>query len=229
MSAAENAPFSGKAIVVRLDDASVRADASTFVDDLQVLVEAQVHPIVVAPNPAAAREVVRTINRSANTAVSLSGSDAAMLPQTPNGIARVHTGILNTLISAGYVPVVEPTAFTVFARDDARVVADDVASAIAAAVEAVRAIFFHRCGGVADPQTERLIEELTPAEALELAADARVASDLRAAIRAAALGVRGGVGAAQIVDGRVPHAAIVELLTARHVGTRVTGSVRFEA
>ncbi len=226
---AANEPFSGKTLVVRIDDASVRADGSTFVDDLRVLLEAHVRPIVVAPGPAAARDLVRIANRSANIAVGLSGSDAAMLPHAPGGIGRVQTGILETLLSAGYVPVVEPTAFTVFADDDALVIADDVASAIATAVEAVRAIFFHHCGGVADPETEKLIDELTPAEALALAADARVAADLRAAIRAAAIGVRGGVGEAQIVDGRVPHAAIVELLTARHVGTRVTGSVRFAA
>ena len=228
MIAANGASFSGKSLVVRLDEDSVAADG-TFIDDLQVLIEAQVRPIVVAPTPAAARDIVRTINRSTNTAVALSGSDAAMLPHAPSGIGKVQTGILHTLLSAGYVPVVEPTAFTVFSRDDANVVADDVAMAIATAVEAVRAIFFHRCGGVADPETAKMIDELTPAEALAIAADPRVALDLRAAIRAAALGVRGGVAAAQIVDGRVPHAAIVELLTARHVGTQVTGSIHFAA
>lgn len=217
--------FSGKALVVRFDDASVRGDASTFVDDLQVLTDAQVRPILVAPDPAAAREIVRTINRSANVAVALSGSDAAMLPQAPGGIGRVQTGILSTLLDAGYIPVIEPTAFSVFAAGDAVLVADDVAGAIAAAVDAFRAIFFHAKGGVADPATQALIDELTPAEALRLASDPRVPEDLRAAIRAAAIGVRNGIPAAQIVDGRVPHATIIELLTARHVGTQVTGGI----
>jgi acetylglutamate kinase len=44
-------------------------------------------------------------------------------------------------------------------------------------------------------------------------------------VRAPALGLRGGVGAAQICDGRVAHATIVEFLTARHMGTQVAGSV----
>jgi len=226
---AQNAPFAGKTLILRVDDASVRADASTFPDDLHVLIEAQVQPIVVAPNPSAARDIVRTLNRSANVAVSLSGADGAMLPHAPNGIGRVQTGILRTLLAAGYVPVVEPTAFTVFAEDDAPVIADDVAAALATATEAVRAIFFHSAGGVADPETAQLIDELTPAEALTIAGDPRVPEDLRAAIRAAAAGVRGGVGAAQIVDGCVPHAAIVEFLTARHVGTQVTGGIYLAA
>jgi len=108
-------------------------------------------------------------------------------------------------------------------------VADEVAGALALAMEAVRAIFFHASGGVPDPQTDALIAELTPSEALELAQDARVAEDLRDVIRVAALGIRGGVPVAQILDGRIPHATIVELLTSQHVGTRVTGSVTLAA
>ena len=212
-----------------MDDASVRAEGSTFVDDLAVLTESQVRPILVAPEPDAARDIVRTINRSSNIAVALSGSDAAMLPQGAGGLAKVQTGILETLVTAGYIPVVEPTAFSVFASGDAALIADEVAAAIATAVDAVRAIFFHTAGGVADPRTDALIAELTPSEALLLADDARVPEDLRVAIRAAALGVRGGIPAAQIVDGRVPHATIVELLTAQHVGTQVTGSITLAA
>lgn len=181
--------FSGKAIVVRVDDESVHAAGSTLAEDLQLLCEARVRPIVVAPDGAGARSIVRAINRSANVAVALSGSDAAILPQTPGGV-RVQAGLLQTLTGAGYIPVIEPTAFAVFSPGDAHVAADDVAGAVAAAVDAVRAIFFHAAGGVNDPKTQALIDELTPAEALALADDARVPADLRAAIRAAALGVR---------------------------------------
>jgi acetylglutamate kinase len=221
--------FEGKTLVVRFDDAAVQTDGSTFIDDLQVLADARVRPILVAPDPSAARDLVRIINRSANIAVALSGSDAAMLPQSGNGLGVVQTRILTTLLDAGYIPVIEPTGFAVFARGDAALAADDVASAVAAAVDAIRAIFFHAAGGVADPATQTLIAELTPAEALALAEDPRVAGDLRAAIRAAAVGVRAGVSAAQILDGRVPHATVIELLTARHVGTQVTGGILFAA
>lgn len=217
--------FAGKAFVVRVDEATAFADGTTFFDDLAFLTRQDVHPIVVAPNPKAGRALVRAINRSGNFAVGLSGADAAMLPGTSSGLGTVQTGILQTLTGAGYIPIIEPTAFSVFGSDDRVVEADDVARAIAAATDAVRAIFFHALGGVCDPQTEALITELTPAEALAIAEDGRVPADLRAAIRAAALGVRAGVAAAQIVDGRIAHATVVELLTAHHLGTRVTGSV----
>ncbi|MEO9264247.1 MAG: hypothetical protein ABI282_09140 [Candidatus Baltobacteraceae bacterium] len=215
--------------MVCVDYATAHDANATLVDDLFVLTGAAVRPIVVAPDPASARAIVRAMNRSTNIAVSLSGSDAALIPHTPHGIGRIQRGLLDTLTGAGYVPVVEPTAFAVFSDCDARVAADDVAGAIASACEAARAIFFHRAGGVPDPQTHAVINELTPAEALALADDERIAQDLRVAIRAAALGVRAGIPAAQIVDGRVAHATLVELLTAHHLGTQVIGGLVFAA
>jgi acetylglutamate kinase len=216
--------FNGRTFVVRVDDATARDANATLIDDLRVLAQHQVRPIVVAPDPDAARAIVRAMNRNANVAVALGGSDAALLPQGPGGLGHVQTRILYTLMGAGFIPVVEPTAFAVFG-DDQAVLADDVAAAIGAATEAARAIFFHQAGGVSDPATHELIAELTPAEALELAGDARVEPHLRNAMRAAAFGVRGGIPAAQIVDGRVAHAALVEMLTTKHLGTQVTGGL----
>lgn len=216
--------FDGKTFVVRVDEATASSADSTFVRDLSFLAQNRLHPIVVAPHREAAVQLVRTINRAGNAAVGLSGADAALLPAHGEALGTVQTGILRTLTQAGYIPVVEPTGFDLFA-DAARLNADEVARAIAAATDAVRAMFFHALGGVTDPQTEALIAELTPAEALAIADDERVPADLRAAIRAAAMGVREGVQSAQILDGRVAHATIVELLTSRHLGTRVTSSI----
>lgn len=217
--------FAGKAFVVRVDEATAYAEQTTFVEDLAYLARHDVHPIVIAPSRRASRTLVRIINRSGNMAVGLSGSDAAMLPGTAGGIGNVQTRILETLTFAGYIPVIEPTAFSVFGEDDRSVQADEVARAIAAATDAVRAIFFNALGGVTDPHTASIVTELTPAEALVIAEDSRMPGDLRAAIRAAALGVREGVASAQILDGRIAHATVVEMLTEHHLGTRVTGSL----
>lgn len=217
--------FAGKAFVVRVDEETAFARQTTFFDDLAFLTSRQVHPIVVAPTPRAGRALVRAINRSGNSAVGLCGRDAAMLPAAASGIGNVQTGILQTLTAAGYIPVIEPTTFSAFTPREQVVEADEVAGAVAAATDAVRAIFFHALGGVTDPETASIITELTPAEALAIAGDERVPPDLRTAIRAAARGVRGGVPQANIIDGRIAHATVVELLTAHHLGTRVTGSV----
>ena len=210
--------------MIRLDDATAACDDATICDDLHVLAERGIHPIVVAPGVEAARSLVRKINRSANVAVGLSGSDAALLPLAQGSVGTVHAHILYTLTGAGFIPVIEPTAFNLFDENDASVIADEVAAAVGAACDTARAIFFHHSGGVLDLATHQTIAELTPAEALALADDDRVTSDLRATMRAAAQSVRSGVPAAQIVDGRVAHALVVEILTAHHIGTQVTGA-----
>lgn len=215
----------GRSLVLRLDETTLAADGSTLFSDLAFLRELGVRPVVVAPSPQSAREIVRLMNRTGDTAVGLSGADAGMIPAAAGReVGAVQTRLLDTLLGAGYVPVIEPLALGMFGRDVA-VAPDAVASALAQAIAATRAIFFNDAGGVIDAQTRLLIDELTPAEALALADDSSLGDELRSAIRAAAFGVRGGVGAAQIVDGRIAHAAIVEFLTARHLGTQVAGTV----
>ncbi|BDE07835.1 acetylglutamate kinase [Vulcanimicrobium alpinum] len=214
----------GRTMVIRVDEATLGAEGGTFFSDLVFLGNLGMRPVVVAPTADAARAVVRSMNRSGDAAVGLSGADAGMIPAAAGTIGAVQTKLLTTLLDAGYVPVIEPLAFG-FTGTDVAVAADDVAQALASAVGAARAIFFNDRGGVIDAKTQLLVDQLTPAEALAVADDTTLGEDLRAAVRAAALGVRGGVGAAQICDGRVAHAAIVEFLTARHLGTQVAGTV----
>jgi len=216
--------FLGRTLVLRVDIESI-ADGTTFYEDIAFLAAHHVRPIVVAPDAELARSVVRTMNRSSEMAVGLSGADAGMIPaSSQQTLGSVQIRLLTTLIGAGYVPVIEPTAIGI-AGADIEVAADEVASAIARATTAARAIFFHESGGVIDAMTASLIDELTPAEAFAIAESPGLPDDLRSAIRAAAQGVRGGVGAAQILDGRIAHATIVEFLTARHLGTQVAGTV----
>ncbi|HEV3089739.1 MAG TPA: hypothetical protein VGX96_21240 [Candidatus Elarobacter sp.] len=217
--------LTGRTMVIRVDEATLGAEGATFFSDLVFLGNLGMRPVVVAPSQDAARAVVRAMNRSGDSAVGLSGADAGMIPAgTGESIGNVDTKLLRTLLDAGYVPVVEPLAFG-FTGTDVAVGADEVTQALASAVGAARAIFFDEQGGVIDAKTKLVVDQLTPAEALDIAEDRSLAVTLRTAIRAAALGVRRGVGAAQICDGRVAHAAIVEFLTARHLGTQVAGTV----
>jgi acetylglutamate kinase len=221
--------FTDRTFILRVDATDIGSTEATLASDIAFLTEHQVRPIVVAPNARIAASWVHTLNRNANVAVGLSGSDAALLPATgPTEAAHVgtvQTRLLATLTTAGYVPIIEPTAFGLSGNDVA-VAPDEVACAIASATDAVRIIFFHTAGGVIDPQTRCLLNELTPAETLLLADQVDcIDPSLRMTMRAAALGVRSGVEAAQIIDGRIAHATIIEVLTAQHLGTQVTGSI----
>lgn len=216
--------FAGRTFILRVDTTEIES-TSTLASDIAFLAEHQVRPIVVTPNANIASSWVRTLNRNANVAVGLSGADAALLPATrADQIGTVQTRLLATLTSAGYVPVIEPTAIGLSGNEIA-VEPDRVACAIGSATDAARVIFFHAAGGVVDPQTRAFLSELTPAEALVLAECEALDESLRAAIRAAALSVRAGIQAAQILDGRIAHAAIIELLTTHHLGTQVVGAV----
>jgi acetylglutamate kinase len=216
--------FAGRTFVLRIDRSPID-ERTTLAGDLAFLMQRDVRPIVVAPTTDVARSYVRALNRQTNVAVGLSGADAALLPAGPSdAVGRVQTGILATLTEAGYIPVIEPTAYALHGGD-VEIAADHVAGAIAAATDAARAIFFHVAGGVIDPDSNVLMSELTPAEALAQAEREDLDADLRMMMRAAALVVRAGVGAAQILDGRIAHAAIVEFLTDQHLGTQVAGTV----
>ncbi|MDQ2864924.1 MAG: hypothetical protein M3R51_01730 [Candidatus Eremiobacteraeota bacterium] len=70
--------FAGKTFVVCVDFATVHDSSATLVDDICVLTERSVRPIVVAPDRTAARAIVRAMNRSTNIALSPCGSDAAL-------------------------------------------------------------------------------------------------------------------------------------------------------
>jgi acetylglutamate kinase len=218
--------ISGRTLVLRIDEATLAAsDETTLFSDIAFLGEVGVSPVIVAPSIESARTMVRLMNRTGNTAVGLSGADAGMIPAAAGEtVGTVHTRLLRTLMGERFVPVIEPVALG-FRGDDIAIGPDEIASALGRAIGATRAIFFHGAGGVVDRETQKVIDELTPAEALTLADAPDLDDDLRSAIRAAAFGVRGGVGAAQIVDGRIAHATIVEFLTARHLGTQVAGTV----
>jgi len=90
--------------------------------------------------------------------------------------------------------------------------ADTVAGAVAAAVKARRFLLLTDVPGVLDAD-KRLIPELTAAEARRLIADGTISGGMIPKVETCLEAVEGGVAAAVIVDGRVPHAILLELFT----------------
>src|SRR5579872_7314649 len=158
--------FSGRTIVLRVDETSL--GGTTLVSDIAFLQQRNVRPIVVAPQADLARAFVGAMNRTGDAAVGLRGADAGMIPAAGTLIGSVQTRLLETLTRSGYVPIIEPTAIGL-GGGDVQISADEVARAIGEATEAVRILFFDANGGVIDADTQALVDELTPAEALALA------------------------------------------------------------
>jgi len=220
--------FIGRTVVVRLD-AQV-AQSPTLVEDLLFMRRIGVRPLVVhdARERSAASKLVGLINRVGGDAVGLDGTSASTLVASTDDAGRsvvrtVNAQLMSLLLDRGYIPVFAAEGA---ALSGASVVIDgtEAARVLAAAMHAVRLLLPARTGGV-PAASDGIIDELTAAEALELVSAGTLADDLRRDLIAAALGVRAGVEAAQLLDLSGTHAAIVELLTAHHAGTQIVSNI----
>jgi acetylglutamate kinase len=102
--------------------------------------------------------------------------------------------------------------------------ADEAAMAIAVAMEAEKIVYLTAAPGLLeDPQDEAsLVPRLTSAELRDRIEHESVSAGMIPKLRACADAVDGGVGSAHIIDGRVPHALLIEILTDQGIGTMVT-------
>jgi acetylglutamate kinase len=177
-------------------------------------------------------DIVLRIGRHGQPAVGLSGDDGGLLRcsrrSAPGGedigfvgqIDHVDPGVINH-IARDYIPVVA----SVGADGEGHsynVNADEAAAAIAVALHARTAIFLTDVRGwLRDPaDPDSLIEQATVEQvtsALET-----IDGGMRPKLQACVDAVRGGVGAAQIIDGRVAHSLLLELFTNAGIGTKVT-------
>ena len=177
-------------------------------------------------------DIVLRIGRHGQPAVGLSGDDGWLLRcsrrSAPGGedigfvgqIDHVDPGVINH-IARDYIPVVA----SVGADGDGHsynVNADEAAAAIAVALHARTAIFLTDVRGwLRDPaDPDSLIEQASVEQVTS--ALATVDGGMRPKLQACVDAVRGGVGAAQIIDGRVAHSLLLELFTDAGIGTKVT-------
>ena len=177
------------------------------------------------------RDIVSAVNVHGPLAVGLSGEDANLITAGPRAadlgyvgeVVRVDPTIVQRLLAEGLIPVLA----TIGADTDGQaynINADTVAGVIAEALVAEKLIFLTDIEGLradpADPAT--FIRQATTAALDQLVADGGVVGGMGPKVEACLQAVRGGVGQAHILDGRVPHALLLELFTDRGVGTMVT-------
>jgi len=179
------------------------------------------------------RDLVSTINREAlddPVAVGVSGEDAGLLTVTPKDpsmgfvgdVSHVRASVLERLLDEGLSPVVS----TIGADETGQpynVNADEAARAIAVAMAAEKIVYLTAAPGLledVDDETS-LIPRLTSAEMRERIEHDSVSKGMIPKLRACADAVDAGVATAHIIDGRVPHALLIELLTDEGIGTMV--------
>jgi acetylglutamate kinase len=175
-------------------------------------------------------DIVNRLNRHGQPAVGLSGDDGSMFAVKPvanaehvgnvGEIERVDVDVLNH-IAADYIPVVASVAADVDGNSY-NVNADAAAGKVAAALRAHKAIFLTDVPGWLESSDDpsSLISRATVDEVERALAE--VAGGMRPKLAAIVEAIRGGVGSAQIVDGRRPHSLLLELFTDAGIGTMVT-------
>jgi acetylglutamate kinase len=213
---------------------------SRFVDGLRVTDAETATVAEMVLSGAINKELVSWIDRAGGRAVGISGKDARLvvarkLERTvrdpDSNIERVldlgfvgdpaviNRDILDTLSAAGVIPVVAPIGV----GEDGQtynINADTMAGAIAAAMGAARLFLLTDVAGVLDAD-KRLLTDLTPADIARLRADGTIHGGMIPKLETCVSAVEGGVDAAVVLDGRVPHAMLIEMFTRRGAGTLI--------
>jgi acetylglutamate kinase len=176
------------------------------------------------------RDIVAAINVHGALAVGVSGEDAGLIRATPldpelgfvGDISSVSPELLVRLLAEDLVPVV-----ATIGRDDSgqayNINADTAAGAIATALDAEKLVFLTDIDGIrADMEDpDSLLTQLHAAELEELMVKGSVVGGMVPKARAAVEAVTGGVAQAHILDGRAPHALLLEIFTLSGIGTMV--------
>ncbi len=176
------------------------------------------------------REIVSAINRHGALAVGLSGEDANLITASARqddlgfvgDVDLIDPTLLHRLLAQDLIPVVA-TIGADLAGQAYNINADAVAGAIAGALAAEKLVFLTDIEGLraepADPAS--LLRTVTVDDLDAMVAAGTAAGGMVPKVEACARSVRAGVGHAHILDGRVPHALLLEIFTDEGVGTMI--------
>lgn len=179
------------------------------------------------------QEIVAAINQQGGKAVGLSGKDANLLIATKRTgpvdlgqvgeVEQVNPDILHTLVKEGYIPVVAPIAVG-RKGETYNVNADHAAGRLAGAVKAIKLIVLSDVPGVLRDRRDEasLISTLTAHQAKVLLREGKIEEGMVPKIEGCLDAVDLGVARCHLIDGRVPHAILMEMLTDAGIGTMIT-------
>ena len=211
-----------------------------FVEGLRVTDEATVKVVEMVLAGAINKEIVTAINQAGGRAVGLSGKDADLIVaeklmrtvRDPDSHiekvldigfvgapAEVNPGVLEAFIASDFIPVVAPVG--VGRRGETfNINGDTAAGAIAGAMRAERLLLLTDVEGVKNAEGQ-VLTDLQRSEVEALVADGVISGGMIPKTETALKAIADGVGAAIILDGRAPHAVLLELFTDQGAGTLI--------
>lgn len=189
------------------------------------------------------KDIVARLQRQGARAVGLSGIDGRLLQCRPlkrvkdgraidygfvGEITQVNADVLDSLIAAGYIPVIAPIGV-----DDKgqsyNINADTVAAEVAVAVGAEKLMTLTDVSGVRRSRadgTEEVLHVLSEAEITSMIDKGEISGGMIPKVRGCLDVIERGVNRAHIIDGRVPHCLLLEIFTHRGIGTMITKRIR---
>ena len=179
------------------------------------------------------RDIVSAINANGGAALGLSGEDGRLVTAVPRDpalgfvgdVAEVNPRIIERLVTREIIPVVSSIGADAGGQAY-NINADTMAAALAGALGAAKVVYLTDVPGLladpADPSSLVSRATVTDVEALVIAG--AVNGGMIPKARACMDAVRAGAGSAHMLDGRIPHAVLLELFTDAGIGTMITDS-----
>lgn len=204
--------------------------SSEFIDGKRVTDEGTMEIVEMVLSGKINKEIVALINHHGGQAVGLSGTDGTMIEAKKlhedlglvGEVQSINTKIINTLDEAGFIPVIAPVGI---GEDNKKynINADTSAAAIAVALNAHKLIFLTDTPGILRNANDinSLISTIRINEIDDLIKTGVVHGGMIPKIEAVKEAVISGVDKAHIIDGRIPHALLLELFTSAGIGTEV--------
>jgi len=210
---------------------------SEFVQGMRVTDAATMDVVEMVLGGAVNKDIVTLINQAGGRAVGLTGQDGAfirarklMMPSRdkPNEfidigqvgeIESIDPGVIAALEDGGFIPVVAPIG-TGADGSSYNINADLVAGKLAEVLRAEKLVMLTNTPGVLDERGS-LLTGVTPKQVDAMVASGALSGGMLPKIASALDAARAGVRAVHIIDGRVPHALLLEILTDRGVGTLI--------
>ena len=227
----------GPQISATMDRLGIKAQ---FVAGLRVTDEATMEVVEMVLVGKLNKEIVATINLHGGQAVGLSGKDANLITATKKRLSRattpggpaelvdiglvgdvkaINTGIIQVLESNGFIPVIAPTGVGE-QGESYNINADTVAGDIATALQAEKLLFLTDVEGILD-RDKKLLPTLNAEAIHALQRDGVIDGGMLPKVEACLDALEHGVAKTHIIDGRVPHAVLLELFTDRGIGTEI--------
>lgn len=207
---------------------------SLFKDGLRVTDAATMDVVEMVLAGRVNKELVSLISRAGALAVGLCGKDGNLIQARPVGkegigfvgeVTNVDTGLVESLVNSGYVPVISSVA----ADENGQaynINADTVAGEIAAALQAEKLILLTDTSGILYDyhDSSTLIKKLDIQKARELIDRGIVSGGMIPKVSCCVRSLAQGVKAAHILDGRLPHSLLLEVLTDEGIGSMIVAS-----